>query len=76
MDKFCKQTVNKIIDEAKRKENMCIIENEILDPIIKYIGQRLYPYILFISVLLFVTFLILVYVMYSIHYQRGHMCPL
>uniref|UniRef100_A0A6C0F7C5 Uncharacterized protein n=1 Tax=viral metagenome TaxID=1070528 RepID=A0A6C0F7C5_9ZZZZ len=70
MDKFCKQAAGRIIDELKKKENRNILEDEILDPVIKYIGQHLYPYIIAASVMFCITLIILAYLLFSIKYIK------
>ena len=59
------ELLEKCIIEFKKKENMDKINTNVLDPLIDYILQRLYPYILgtCIMFLLMLVFLILVAVM-------------
>ena len=59
------ELLEKCIIEFKKKENIDKIHSNVLDPLIDYILQRLYPYILITCVmfLLMLLFLILVTVM-------------
>jgi hypothetical protein len=59
------ELLEKCIIEFKKKENIDKIHTNVLDPLIDYILQRLYPYILITCVmfLLMLVFLILVTVM-------------
>jgi hypothetical protein len=59
------ELLEKCIIEFKKKENIDKIHTNVLDPLIDYILQRLYPYILITCVmfLLMLLFLILVTVM-------------
>ena len=59
------ELLEKCIIEFKKKENMDKINSNVLDPLIDYILQRLYPYILItcIMFLLMLIFLILVAIM-------------
>lgn len=71
MEKLCKQAAEKFVDELKKEENREKIETEVLDPVIKYIGQRLYPYVVTVSLMLCVTLLLLTYVIVCLRF-RGH----
>jgi hypothetical protein len=46
MDKLCKQATNMFIEEIKKEDVQCKIQDDILNPVVKYVGERLYPYIL------------------------------
>ena len=58
-------TVEKIIntllidlkDELNKKENRCIIENDILEPLIENILTKIYPYIIGLSLLYLIMFI-------------------
>ena len=47
MDKIVNQGIEICIEEFQKKENKDKFEQEILDPIIKYMGERLWPYIMY-----------------------------
>lgn len=71
MDKLCRQAAERFIRELKKEENMDQIENDILNPVIRYIGNRLYPYVVAVSVMLCITLLLLSYILICIRGQRG-----
>jgi hypothetical protein len=53
--------INKLLidlkDELKKKENRCIIENDILEPLIENILTKIYPYIIGLSLLYLIMFI-------------------
>ena len=57
-----KKITNKIIDkfivEIKQPENMNKLKEHILNPLIKYTYQQLYPYFLISSILFILTFIL------------------
>jgi hypothetical protein len=59
------ELLEKCIIEIKKQENMDKIHTNVLDPLIDYILQRLYPYIMVtcLMFLLMLIFLILVFIM-------------
>lgn len=67
MDKICNQAKEMIYNEIKKDENKEKLQKEVLDPIVKYIGERLYPYILLASAVLCVFALIIMYILFLIY---------
>jgi len=59
------ELLEKCILEVKKEENMGKIQTNVLDPLIDYILERLYPYFLVTSIifLLILLMIILVFVM-------------
>ncbi len=59
------ELLEKCIIEIKKQENMDKIHTNVLDPLIDYILQRLYPYIMVtcIMFLLMLIFLVLLFIM-------------
>jgi len=59
------ELLEKCIIEIKKQENMNKLHTNVLDPLIDYILQRLYPYIMVtcIMFLLMIVFLILLFIM-------------
>lgn len=71
MEKFTKQAAEKFIDTLQKEENRCKIENHVLNPMVAYIGKRLWPYIVSLSISLCLLLVILGYVMFLIvHLQK------
>ena len=52
------ELLEKCIIEIKKQENMDKIHNNVLDPLIDYILQRLYPYIM-VTCIMFILMLII-----------------
>ena len=55
---ICGTIIKKCIEEFKNEENSKKIKKEILDPAIKYIIDKLYPYILATCVIFVLTFIL------------------
>ena len=66
MDNILKQASEKFVQMLREEENMRKLECEVLDPLVKYMGKRLWPYILSFSVILALFFIILVYLIHNI----------
>lgn len=62
IDDILEQLVNYVINNMQNKEIQNKIQKKILDPTIDYIGRRLYPYILMLS-LCFVFIILLIFFM-------------
>ena len=56
--KITSELLEKIIDELKKPENMSKIHIGVVDPLIHYTFNRLYPYIIVSSVIFLLTFLL------------------
>ena len=67
MDKIINQGIDLCIEEFKKQSNKDKLESDILDPIIKYIGERLWPYIIYSIVFILCLIIILFYTIYIIH---------
>ena len=71
MDKFAKQAVEKFINIIKTDEHKHQIEHNVLDPMVDYIGKRLWPYIVSLSISLCLLLIVIGYIMYfMIHLQK------
>ena len=67
MDKIINQGIDLCIEELQKQSNKQKLESDVLDPIIKYIGERLWPYIMYSIIFLCSLILILFYIIYTIH---------
>lgn len=67
MDKIINQGIDICIQEFQKQSNRDKLESDILDPIIKYIGERLWPYIMYSIVFICCLIIILFYTIYTIH---------
>ena len=55
--KICSQLIDKFVIEFKKDENMDKVKKEVLDPSVKYIIDKLYPYIIATCVIFVLTFI-------------------
>ena len=67
MDKIINQGIDICIEEFQKQQNKDKLESDILDPIIKYIGERLWPYIMYSIIFIFCFCIILFYTIYIVH---------
>jgi hypothetical protein len=58
MDNIFNQALNSIIIEVNKETNQTKIKINIVDPIVYYIMGKIYPYILVISIIFILTFII------------------
>ena len=56
--KITSEVLEKIIEELRKPENMSKIHVGLVDPLIHYTFNRLYPYIIVSSVIFLLTFLL------------------
>jgi hypothetical protein len=71
MEKFTKQAAEKFISVLQQEENRCQIENNILNPMVAYIGKHLWPYIVSLSISLCFLLVVLAYLIYlTFHLQK------
>ena len=57
------QMLEKIVREVRKKENMDKIHGSIIDPLIQYTYNKIYPYILILFGVLILIFLIIVVIL-------------
>ena len=60
------QLIERFITETKKKENVEKIQHNLIDPLIKYTIQRLQPYLITISVIFLLTFILALAIFYLI----------
>ena len=75
MEKFCKQAIELVATELKKDKNKRLMEDEVLDPVVRYIGHRLYPYVICVSIAMSFLFLLALYfihVNFKIHLKNLH----
>lgn len=66
MSKFVNQILDKFINTVNDKYYRSKLESEILDPIVSYIGKKLYPIIITMTVFLLLIILTMIYTIYMI----------
>lgn len=59
IEKLTQSLLGKCLTELKRKENMCKIETELIDPLIQYAFRRLYPYVWMVGTFLIILFILI-----------------
>ena len=57
INKLTNELLDKVIFEVKKPENMSKIHINIIDPLIHYTFDKLYPYILISSIIFFLIFI-------------------
>jgi len=67
-DAIIKECIDLIINEYQKEGNRRKIELNVLDPIVNYIGQQLWPYILTVSIMMFIVFILVFYLVYKTSY--------
>ena len=67
MDKVISQTIDVCINEFNKTENKSKVEENVLDPIIQYIGNRLWPYIVYLIIIMVIIICSLLYVIYTVN---------
>ena len=61
LSKLIHQSLQEIKEEINKKNNMDLIKNDILNPLIKHIIEQIYPYFIKLIIII-LTFLILLIV--------------
>jgi len=75
----CKNYINNIISQLfdygiiqfEKVENQEKLKLKILDPIIEYIGKKLYPYVLMTGFVIFLMIFILVFIIYILYVTKN-----
>ena len=70
--KITSEVLEKIIEELRKPENMSKIHIGLVDPLIHYTFNRLYPYIIVSSVIFLLTFLLAITILLLI--LKFHIC--
>lgn len=60
LNKFVLEIVEHFNKEIKKEENITLLKQHLVNPLIDYTFQRLYPYILVTSIIFFLTFILAV----------------
>jgi hypothetical protein len=58
LTRLTSELLDKFIIEIKNKPNLQKIQINLIDPLIDYTFQRLYPYVIVITIIFFLTFLL------------------
>ena len=57
ISQFTNELLDKVLNELKKKQNMNKIENNLVEPLIRYTFKRLYPYIVLSASIFLLTFI-------------------
>ena len=68
---ICSTIIDKLVLEFKKEHNVKKIRKEILDPSIKYIIDKLYPYILATCVIFVLTFVMAVAILVILIFSKN-----
>ena len=71
MDKITNDLVNEFIGIINTEENQTKLRYFAIDPVLKYISNKIYPYFITLSVLLVVNIIFLVIIIYFLTRQRS-----
>ena len=76
MEKLKKQLFESVLSIFENDDNKAQVENIVLNPIVEYIGKRLWPYIVSLSLSLCLLMILLAYVMYIMIHLQNNIRPL
>ena len=60
LNKFVIEIAEQFITEVKKNQNLEVLKLNLVNPLIDYTFQQLYPYILITSIIFFLTFILAV----------------
>lgn len=66
MEQIINQVICACVDELKKPETDEMLKRDMIDPIVNYIGQRIWPYVLFAGVLFVLLFTSVILMAYKI----------
>lgn len=64
------QVIDQILSEVKREETQEKIKKSLLDPILKYLQAKIFPYLQFLGLLMAVMIILLVTILYLVWKKR------
>ena len=65
MEQIINQVLCACVEELKKPETDEMLKRDMIDPIVTYIGQRIWPYVLFASVLFVLLFTCVILMIYK-----------
>ena len=72
ISQFTTDIINKVMFEINKRENMSKIEQNLIEPLIRYTFSRLYPYLMITSVIFILTFLLALLILLLLVKQIKH----
>lgn len=67
MERIIDQGIDICVEEFQKEANRKKLEENLLDPVIKYIGEQLWPYIMYSIIFISILLLLLFYTLYTVH---------
>lgn len=67
MERIIDQGIDICVEEFQKEANRKKLEENVLDPVIKYIGEQLWPYIMYSIIFISILLLLLFYTLYTVH---------
>jgi hypothetical protein len=61
-----KEAIDTILLETRKEDNMIKIKRDVMDPLIDYTFQKLYPYIVITSIMFFLIFILAIAILYML----------
>ena len=58
MNNIFNDLINKFIDEINKYENISKVQKSLVDPLIRYTFNKIYPYLILVSVIFLLIFLL------------------
>lgn len=59
LSKIIRKSLLEVSDEFKKEENLDIIKNDLLNPVIEHVIEKIYPYFIKLTIGLILLFLLL-----------------
>ena len=59
LSKLIRKSLLEVSDEFKKEENLDIIKNDLLNPVIEHVIEKIYPYFIKLTIGLILLFLLL-----------------
>lgn len=69
MDKVINQAMRACLDEMNKPDTNKMLKEEFMNPIVNYIGQRIWPYIIVACVFFILVCIVLFAIIYMIYKQ-------
>jgi hypothetical protein len=70
MEKIIDQGIDICLEEFQKDANKKRVQENLLDPVIKYIGEQLWPYIMYSIIFISLLLLLLFYIIYIVHTKQ------
>ena len=58
MNNIFNDLINKFVDEINKHENISKVQKSLVDPLIRYTFNKIYPYLILVSIIFLLIFLL------------------